>query len=112
MPGKVARHRIPRRIYTRFAGLASFEGNAYNECMQYTLRNIPETLDAALRERARVAGKSLNEVAVEALARGLGFSQERPRLRDLGDLAGTWRNDRAFDRAISDQHAIDDELWK
>lgn len=80
--------------------------------MQYTLRNIPETLDAALRERARASGKSLNEVAVEALGRGLGFTREALRHRELGDLAGTWRNDPAFDRAIVDQHAIDDELWK
>ena len=92
--------------------LALREGNAYNSSMQYTLRNIPEALDAALRERSRVSGRSLNEVAVEALGRGLGLSQEALRHRDLKDLAGTWRNDPAFDRAIVDQHAIDDELWK
>jgi plasmid stability protein len=80
--------------------------------MQYTLRNIPETLDAALRERARASGKSLNQAAVEALCRGLGFSQEVLRHRDLTNLAGTWKNDPAFDRAIVDQHAIDEELWK
>lgn len=92
--------------------LAFRVGTAYNRSMQYTLRNIPETLDAALRERARATGKSLNEVAVEALGRALGFTQETLRHRDLGDLAGTWRNDPSFDRAIVDQHAIDDELWK
>ena len=81
-------------------------------CMQYTLRNIPENLDAALRERARETGKSLNEVAVEALGRGLGFAEEARRQRNLRDLAGTWRNDPAFDRAIADQHSIDDQLWK
>ena len=92
--------------------LALREGNAYNSSMQYTLRNIPEALDAALRERSRVSGRRLNEVAVEALGRGLGLSQEALHHRDLKDLAGTWRNDPAFDRAIVDQHAIDDELWK
>ena len=30
--------------------------------MQYTLRNIPKTVDKALRERARRDGKSLNEL--------------------------------------------------
>ena len=104
---------IPTSSYTPWMlELALREGNAYNSSMQYTLRNIPEALDAALRERSRVSGRSLNEVAVEALGRGLGLSQEALRHRDLKDLAGTWRNDPAFDRAIVDQHAIDDELWK
>lgn len=79
--------------------------------MQYTIRNIPEALDAALRERARQQRKSLNEVMVQTLAEGIGFSLEKKRHRDLGDLAGTWREDPEFDRAIADQHRIDDELW-
>jgi hypothetical protein len=36
--------------------------------MQYTIRNVPDTLDEALRRVARERGKSLNEVAIEALA--------------------------------------------
>lgn len=92
--------------------LAFLAGRAYIHGMQYTLRNVPESLDAALRERARTEGKSLNEVAVDALAKGLGFSREVVRQRDLKDLAGTWRKDPAFDRAIADQHTIDEELWK
>ena len=79
--------------------------------MQYTLRNVPHPLDAALRRRAQEQGKSLNEVAIEALARGAGFRKERDRQRDLGDIAGTWRNDRAFDRAVAAQDTIDPELW-
>jgi hypothetical protein len=79
--------------------------------MQYTLRKVPGSLDAALRRRAQEQGKSLNEVAIEALARGAGVSGERSRQRDLGDIAGTWRNDRAFDRALAAQDAIDKDLW-
>ena len=71
---------------------------AYNECMQYTIRNVPDTLDEALRRTARDRGKSLNEVAVEALARGAGVSGERVRQRDLTGIAGTWREDSAFVR--------------
>jgi plasmid stability protein len=80
--------------------------------MQYTIRNVPDTLDTALRRRAREQGKSLNQVAVEALARGAGVSGHRGRQRDLRDVAGTWRNDRAFDRALVAQDAIDEELWR
>jgi len=80
--------------------------------MQYTIRQIPESIDAALRRRAREQGKSLNEIAIEALARGAGIGENRGRQRDLGDVVGTWRKDRAFDRALAAQDAIDKELWK
>ena len=48
----------------------------------------------------------------EALARGAGVSGEQVRQRDLRDVAGIWRKDRAFDLAIADQDAIDKELWR
>ncbi len=86
--------------------------NAYNRCMQYTLRNISDVLDQALRRAAREQGKSLNEVAVQALARGAGVAGERKRQRDLGDIAGTWRKDAAFDNALAAQDTIDDEMWR
>ena len=85
---------------------------AYNLCMQYTIRNIPEVLDAALRRSAREQGKSLNKVAIEALARGSGLGESRHRQRDLSDIAGSWRSDPAFDSALAAQDAIDAELWR
>jgi plasmid stability protein len=86
--------------------------NAYNNCMQYTIRNVPNYLDAALRVSAREQGKSLNEVAIEALARGFGMGDERVRQRDLSDIAGSWRRDPAFDRAIAAQDTVDEEMWR
>lgn len=80
--------------------------------MQYTIRNVPKFLDVALRRRAHEEGKSLNEVAVEALARGAGVSGDRGPQRDLGDIAGTWRNDPAFDRAVAAQDTVDVDLWR
>ena len=80
--------------------------------MQYTLRNVPEIVDAVLRRRAREQGKSLNEVAIETLTRGAGVTGGRSRQRDLKDIAGTWRKDRAFDRALAAQDTVDEELWK
>jgi hypothetical protein len=79
--------------------------------MQYIIRDVPRALDEALRRAARERGKSLNEVALEALARGAGITPDRPRQRDLGDIAGTWRNDVAFDSALAWQDAIDQEMW-
>jgi len=80
--------------------------------MQYTIRNVPNYLDAALRVSAREQGKSLNEVAIEALARGFGLRDERVRQRDLSDIAGSWRRDPAFDRAIAAQDTVDEEMWR
>ena len=80
--------------------------------MQYTIRNIPGTLDQALRKAAREGGKSLNEVTIEALARGAGVTTEHHRQRDLADIAGTWRKDPAFDSALAAQHTIDNEMWR
>jgi hypothetical protein len=80
--------------------------------MQYTIRNIPNALDESLRKAARVQGKSLNEIAIEALARGAGITGEPRQQRDLSDIAGTWRKDAAFDRALADQDTIDKEMWK
>ncbi|MGO8794194.1 MAG: FitA-like ribbon-helix-helix domain-containing protein [Candidatus Sulfotelmatobacter sp.] len=78
--------------------------------MQYTIRNVPVSLDEALRRQARERGKSVNEVVIEALARGVGVSRRSSRQRDLSDIAGSWREDAAFDRALSDQQAIDKEM--
>jgi len=86
--------------------------NAYNSCMQYTIRNIPDYLDSVLRGSAREQGKSLNEVAIEALARGAGLGDRRERRRELGDIAGSWVDDPAFDSALAAQDTVDEEMWR
>ena len=80
--------------------------------MQYTIRGIPERLDTVLRERARVENKSLNEVALGALADGLGVGSERTVRRDLSDIAGTWRKDAEVDAALASHDRVDSRLWK
>ena len=80
--------------------------------MQYTIRKVPATLDAALRRRAREQGKSLNEVAIEALARGAGLTEDHFSQRNLSDVAGTWRKDPMFDSAVAAQDKVDEELWR
>lgn len=80
--------------------------------MQYTLRNIPPSLDRALRQKARREGRSLNEVAVEALRRAMGLGDEPVRHRSLKGIRGTWREDPEFDAALAEQDRIDEELWR
>jgi len=84
----------------------------YDKCMQYTIRNIPDYLDATLRDSARREGKSLNQVAVAALVRGAGLAERESIKRDLSDIAGTWQEDPAFDSAIAEQQKIDEAMWR
>jgi hypothetical protein len=86
--------------------------DAYNAGMQYTLRNIPKKVDQALRRKAKVEGRSLNEVALEAIEQGLGIAHEAVAHHDLDFLVGTWVEDPEFDAAVKAQNQIDPELWK
>ena len=80
--------------------------------MQYTIRGIPPVIDDALRTRARAAGTSLNEAAVAALAEGAGVAGVPRRRRDLGDIAGTWKTDKALESALAAQDRVDKDLWR
>jgi hypothetical protein len=91
--------------------IAKDAGNEYNQCMQYTIRKIPDGLDAEIRRRAKLENRSLNEIAVQAMKRGMGMAGGPARQRDLAGLAGRWRDDPEFDAAIVDQDSIDPELW-
>ncbi|HVT03089.1 MAG TPA: hypothetical protein VHL58_06885 [Thermoanaerobaculia bacterium] len=80
--------------------------------MQYTIRGIPNAVDKAMRNRARVARRSLNEVAVEVLAEGLGLGKDSVPRRDLSDVTGTWSRDAAAEEAFAAQDQVDESLWK
>ena len=80
--------------------------------MQYTLRNVPKPVDRALRNRARAEHRSLNEVAIDVLRRGLGLEPEPIKQRDLADIARTWARDPATDEALGEQRQIDPALWR
>ena len=80
-------------------------------CMQYTIRNVPPGIDKAIKARAKQLGKSVNEVALEALARSIG---EPIRRRSLRRMPGSWSpaEARDFERFLAGHRAIDEELWK
>ncbi len=79
---------------------------------QYTIRGVPARVGARLRELARAEGRSMNSVAVDALARGLGVGDVEVSYNDLDDLAGTWVADPEFDRVAAEMDRVDEELWK
>ena len=95
-----------------FLALASHACIAYTLCMQYTIRRVPEAVDSAIRARARASGKSLNEAAVEALTEGAGVAGAPRKRRDLADIAGTWKGDKAAERALAEQDKVDEDLWR
>ena len=78
---------------------------------QYTIRGIPANIDKALRKRMRDEGKSLNTVALEALASG---SNERRPHRDLSYLIGSLseKEAEALSTEIQAQKTIDPDLWR
>lgn len=79
---------------------------------QYTIRSVPAAIDRALRRLARQESKSLNTVAVEALARGLELDAKPAEHTDLDALIGSWQEDPGFDGAVADFEKIDEETWR
>ena len=92
--------------------LANTAGIAYSKCMQYTIRGIPPAVDSAIRERARAAGKSLNEAAVDALTEAAGIAGAQHKRRELQDIAGTWKADKALESALAAQDVVDKDSWR
>jgi plasmid stability protein len=78
--------------------------------MELTIRDIPEEVDRALRARAAAEGKSIDQVALDALrAASLRFTEKK---RDLSDIAGTWVHDPIFDEIRAEHERIDPDMWK
>lgn len=86
--------------------------NVGMERHQLTIRKVPGRVKRLLQELAKREEKSLNQVSLEVLERGLGLSSEEIVYHDLDDLAGTWVHDPEFDKAIEEQHRVEPELWK
>ncbi len=76
---------------------------------QYAIRNIPSTLDRALREWARQRNISLNQAIIDAIKIGIGLDEVQEH-NDLDDLIGTWQQDEEFDQALSEQDTIEHDL--
>jgi plasmid stability protein len=83
-----------------------------NGSVQYTLREVPPSVDEALRLKARREGKSLNAAALDTLSAGLCLSGEPVRYKDLDFMVGSWEEDPSFEAAIQAQDQIDPGLWR
>jgi hypothetical protein len=81
--------------------------------MTLRLDNVPDHIERALRERARSEEKSLDQAAVDAIARGLGVQTTAPsestKHRDLSDIAGTGGIDDEMEAVFWEHRRIDPE---
>jgi len=89
--------------------------------MTIVLNNLPANVDQALQQKAATEGRSVQEVAAEAVARGLGVTREgdtsaQTKTVDspnwLDKYIGSWVEDPEFNEALKDFERIDPELWK
>lgn len=78
--------------------------------MTYTISNIPDEIDRALRAQAEC--KSPEQAIVDALARDLGVSQCAGIERDLSGIAGSGGIDDEIEAIFWEHRRIDPELWK
>jgi len=82
------------------------------DCVQYTVRGVPDYLDSGLRLYAERESKSLNAVLIDMLTAGLGLLKRRSRNESLVKLAGTWVEDPAADQALAEMDRVDADMWK
>ena len=82
-----------------------------SKAKQYTIRNVPTSIDRALRRKAAERRVSLNTLVLrvlEAEAGGLG----EPRLNhDLDAFFGSWVADPKVDRALAEERRVDPREW-
>jgi plasmid stability protein len=80
--------------------------------MHYTIRNIPDDLDRALRARAAAEQRSLEDIIVDLLVRSLGAELSSSASERLdSERANNWKEDPEFKVALRDQNMIDWDAW-
>jgi len=80
-----------------------------------TLRNLPEPVAKAVRERAAGHDVSLNRAVIQLLEEALGPKGKKPRRRDdLDALFGslTAGEAKSLERSVAEQRRIDHAMWE
>jgi hypothetical protein len=82
-----------------------------------SIRGIDPDLAAMLKQQAQASGKSVNQLALDALKEHTGLHKKKlftQEYHDLDFLFGQW-SDSEFQKIqgkIDSESQIDDELWK
>ncbi len=79
---------------------------------QYTIRQVPPSVDKALRQKAAQQKMSLNAIVLHALEVEAGISAEPRVHHDLDAFFGSWIADAAVDRALAEQRKIEPGDWE
>ena len=78
---------------------------------QYTIRNVPLSVDRALRRKAALGKTSLNKLVLAALESAAGTSPIPREFHDLDKFFGTWVSDTKVDHALADVRQVDPLDW-
>lgn len=79
---------------------------------QYTIRKVPNEVDARLKAQAKKRGLSLNKLLLDKLG-ALPKQGTKPKIyHDLDFLIGTWKDDPGFEAAMEDIETVDPRDWQ
>ncbi len=77
---------------------------------QLTIRGVPDEVARRLQSLSRTRKKSVNATVLDILSEAVGVQERKRRLARYA----TWNDEdlAEFQRALSDQRRIDEELWR
>jgi plasmid stability protein len=79
--------------------------------MRLTIDNISDELEKALRSKAEAEGKTVNQLALEALQAAAG-ARANGKKRDFSRVAGSWVDEPVFEQVRNAHEQIDPDRWK
>jgi plasmid stability protein len=77
--------------------------------MTLHIEHVPDHVTQALEVRAAKEGKSVTEVAIEALAEGLQKAESLEKKRDLSRYRGKWIEDPEVEKALAEFERVDED---
>jgi hypothetical protein len=86
--------------------------NVYMNKIQYTIRNIPPSVDRVIKKRSKQSGKSFNQTVVDLLSLQTFGTVKPPSDNNFNWLFGANTLDDSFDEAVKDLSQIDEKLWQ
>lgn len=98
-------------MHAQHAYIACIMKESPERKIQYTIRNVPNSVDKQLREKAAEDGLSLNEATLKTLQEGLGDGVGGEH-DDFDAYANTWIQDESVDEALREFDRVEDEMWE
>ncbi|HEY4963766.1 MAG TPA: hypothetical protein VIH90_03665 [Candidatus Saccharimonadales bacterium] len=80
--------------------------------IQYTIRNIPVSVDKVIKKRSKQSGRSFNQTVVDLLSLQTFGTTEIPKDDNFDWLYNRNTLDDSFDEAIRDISKVDKKLWE